>query len=243
MELLPTFGVNSELSREEFVRKLIYVRVQGEYGGVDNLGKSKLGFLLGCQISQYIHLGNTPFPSYKVKISECDFESAVKVGMSSGCFVARWCDKQTAGHHLIPVPTRCSTSPRKSRHYLKISCWNCCGFSSSLPYLESLFENGSRVLVLSELWLWPYEMHKLDDIHPEYEAVGKSDKGLTESREGGRGCGGIGLLWHKSVAATPISGINSDRVCGIRCMMYDGENSLMSVIGVYLPCLELGVDC
>ena len=25
--------------------------------------------------------------------------------------------------------------------------------------------------------------------------------------------------------------------------MNDGENLLMSVIGVYLPCLDLGVDC
>ena len=26
-------------------------------------------------------------------------------------------------------------------------------------------------------------------------------------------------------------------------MVDDGENSLLSVIGVYLPCLDLGVDC
>ena len=25
--------------------------------------------------------------------------------------------------------------------------------------------------------------------------------------------------------------------------MNDGDSSLMSVIGVYLPCLDLGVDC
>ena len=27
------------------------------------------------------------------------------------------------------------------------------------------------------------------------------------------------------------------------CMVDDGDNSLMSVIGVYLPCLDLGVVC
>ena len=86
-------------------------------------------------------------------------------------------------------------------------------------------------------------MHKLNEINPEYEMVGKSDSRLTEERDGGRGCGGIGLLWHKSVAATPISGITLDWICGIRCTVDDGENLLMSVIGVYLPCLDLlGVD-
>ena len=40
-----------------------------------------------------------------------------------------------------------------------------------------------------------------------------------------------------------ISDINSDQLCGIRCTKDDGENSLMSVIGVYLTCLDFGVDC
>ena len=83
----------------------------------------------------------------------------------------------------------------------------------------------------------------MNEINPDYEVVGKSDSRLMEERNGGRGCGGIGLLWHKSVAATPISGITSDRICGIRRTVDDGGNSLMSVIGVYLPCLDLGVDC
>ena len=98
-------------------------------------------------------------------------------------------------------------------------------------------------MVLSEHWLWPYELHRLNEIDEEYEAVGKSDCRLTEEREGGRGCGGIGILWHSSIAATPISGINSDRVIGIRFSMDDGDRSVVSVIGVYLPCLDQGVDC
>ena len=52
-----------------------------------------------------------------------------------------------------------------------------------------------------------------------------------------------GILWHRSIAATPISGINSDRVIGIRFSMDDGDRSVVSVIGVYLPCLDQGVDC
>ena len=63
--------------------------------------------------------------------------------------------------------------------------------------------------------------------------MGKSDCRLTEEREGGRGCGGIGILWHRSIAATPISGINSDRVIGIRFSMDDGDKSVVSVRGVF----------
>ena len=73
--------------------------------------------------------------------------------------------------------------------------------------------------------------------------MGKSDSRLTDIAAGGRSYGGICLLWHKNIAATPISGINSDRICGIRFTEDDRERSMMSVIGVYLPFLEQGVDC
>ncbi len=53
----------------------------------------------------------------------------------------------------------------------------------------------------------------------------------------------MGILWHKSIAVTPISGINSDRICGIRFSVDDGNASLISVIAVYLPCLDQGFDC
>ena len=76
-----------------------------------------------------------------------------------------------------------------------------------------------------------------------YEAVRKSDSRLMEEKDGGSGCGDIGLLWHKSIAATPISGIGSDWICGVCFTVGDGDNSLMSVICVYPPCLDQGVDC
>ena len=90
-----------------------------------------------------------------------------------------------------------------------------------------------------------HDLHKLNDINDEYDAVGKSDCRLTEDRDGGKGCGGIGILWHKSIAASPIPGIGSDRMCGIRFSMVDGNNSAVSVIGVYLwpePMLRQGYD-
>ena len=121
--------------------------------------------------------------------------------------------------------------------------WNCRGLSTSLPYLDHLIHKGSKILVLSEHWLWPNDLHTLNDIIQEFDAIGKADNRLMEEGDGDRGCGGVGMIWHNSIAAIPISGINSDRVCGIRFKMNDDDQSLMSVIGVYLSCLDVGVDC
>ena len=44
-------------------------------------------------------------------------------------------------------------------------------------------------LVLRVLDARPYELHRLNEIDEEYEAVGKSDSRLTEEREGGGAVG------------------------------------------------------
>ena len=99
------------------------------------------------------------------------------------------------------------------------------------------------MLVLSEHWLWPFELGKLEQISGEYEATEKADGRLTEEAEGGRGFGGIGILWHKSIGATPDGGIFSDQICGIRFSVDHGNRLVMSTIWVYLPCLDQGLDC
>ena len=82
-------------------------------------------------------LVSTPFTSYKVKIRECDVDLAVEVGKIFGCFVVKWYDKQVASHRSNTVSSGCGpTSSRKPRPYLNISCWNCRGLSSSVPYIE-----------------------------------------------------------------------------------------------------------
>ena len=70
----------------------------------------------------------------------------------------------------------------------------------------------------------------------------KLDSRLTDVVHDGRGYDGIGSLWHKNIATTLISRINSDRICGIRYTVDDGDRSILSVIGLYLPCLDQGVD-
>ncbi len=66
-----------------------------------------------------------------------------------------------------------------------MTSWNCRGLSSSLPYLQELMAEGSKVLALCEHWLWPYELCKLNQVSDEYEAVGKADSRLTDTANGG----------------------------------------------------------
>ena len=88
------------------------------------------------------------------------------------------------------------------------------------------------------------EIYKLNELHPDFQGLGKTDSRLTETSEScARGCGGVGILWKRSLDVTPISEIQSDRICGVRIKsMANTNESWISIIGVYLPCLDLGVD-
>ena len=72
-------------------------------------------------------------------------------------------------------------------------------------------------MILSEHWLWPYELHKLNEVGTLYQGSGKFDSRLTDTSDTttARRCGGVGMLWKKSPVASEISNINSDRICGI----------------------------
>lgn len=128
-----------------------------------------------------------------MKILESNLQVAIDSKRRHGCFVDRWCaqtsERRLQGSHLT---ASVESAGRRSRSgtQMYVSCWNYHGLSTSLPYLNSLLKEGSKIVLLSEHWLWPYELHRLSEIDEEYEAVGKSDSRLTEEREGGRGCGG-----------------------------------------------------
>ena len=39
---------------------------------------------------------------------------------------------------------------------------------------------------------------------------------FSEWYDAGRGCGGVAVLWHRDLDATPIGDIGSDQTCGIQ---------------------------
>ena len=74
------------------------------------------------------------------------------------------------------------------------------------------------------------------EVHPDFDGVGVASRRLHENREAGKGvvvC--VGMIWHKSDS---ISGIESDRICGIIIRESEGTDSFLTVIGVYLPHLN-----
>ena len=119
--------------------------------------------------------------------------------------------------------------------------WNYRSLSSGEPYIHQLAECGNDVIVVGEHWLWPYETERLANIHPAFSADVKTDRRLTEESTLRRGCGGIGIMWRKTLDATPIPSISSDSICGLSIRSSDQE-TVFSVIGVYLPCADLGVE-
>ena len=82
------------------------------------------------------------------------------------------------------------------------------------------------VIALCEHWLWPFDLPKLDQLHPDYIGFGRSDKRLTSESNLTKGCGGVGLIWKKSIAAVPLS-IDSDRICGVQLEL---DDCLMTVL-------------
>ena len=105
-----------------------------------------------------------------------------------------------------------------------VHCWS---LSLATPYLRKLIDEGSMIIVVMEHWLWPYELHRLNEILPDYTTSAISDKCLSSTSKLVRGCGGVAILWHKSLTIIPVD-TNSDHYCAIQV------RSIISIVGVYL---------
>ena len=59
-----------------------------------------------------------------------------------------------------------------------------------------------------------------------------ADKRLNLDSSVVRGCSSIGIIWNKQLKATPIVGINSNRICAVTI---GSTTCSILVVGVYLP--------
>ena len=80
--------------------------------------------------------------------------------------------------------------------------------------------------------MWPFELHKIQNIHPNMTGTTIADNRLNLDCNLTRGCGGIGIIWNEQLKAVPVVGINSDRICAVTI---DSASTSFLVIGVYLP--------
>ena len=65
-------------------------------------------------------------------------------------------------------------------------------------YIEHLADNHD-IIIISEHWLWPFELHKMKSIHPHMIGAATADCRLSPECNLIRGCGGIGIIWNKSL--------------------------------------------
>ena len=157
-------------------------------------------------------------------------------------FADLWKSRSTAPSPVTTHPHCIDPDPSIANRTLslKITSWNCRDLSSSIPYLNNLISDGSDIIVISEHWLWPFELHRLNEIHPDYCGHGLADSRLTSSSEG-RGYGGVGIIWRRDLDVSVVHATTSDRLCSIR-LAHQSSGSTLTVIGVYLPCQDLGID-
>ena len=88
--------------------------------------------------------------------------------------------------------------------------WNCRGLRLSVPYIQSLLNEDIKILTLTENWLWLYQLHDLNNIHPCFLASGSYVKRLHEQAKWTRGCESVGIFWHRSLCVSWLE-ISSDR--------------------------------
>ena len=117
---------------------------------------------------------------------------------------------------------------------INISCWNCRGLVTSIPYLKELMKE-SDVISLSEHWLQPNRLCILNEISDDFNVISRSSKYADSSNFGyKRGQGGVALFWRKTIKGiSPITNSINDRICGIRYQSNGGR--LINIYSLYLP--------
>ena len=79
-------------------------------------------------------------------------------------------------------------------------------------------------------------LSSLNGIHPDFDGYGVSDSRLNEHSELVCGGGGVGLMWRKSLHATPLTNLGSDRICAIQLSLTSSlQRTSMHIICAYLP--------
>ena len=98
----------------------------------------------------------------------------------------------------------------------------------------NLTSQSADVILIQEHWLWPYELFKLLSYLPEFTITGKSDHRLTESSVLSRGCGGVRVLWRKSLdIGISRKSSTSDRMCCIDIPLNCQPPVTLTIINIY----------
>ena len=189
--------------------------------------------MLGCPIHEAQSLREGPRKSFKVKINKDHLLVALSSSQGKNHRVRLW--KPRSVLSTSPTTTSPTHESAMQTRKLNISSWNARGLKNSVPYMQVL-SNTSDIILIQEHWLWPFELHSLSSILSGFTAHGLCDRRLNETFELLRGCGGIAILWKKSIAAHPIHlNIDNDRICGIELLLENHIIKKLLVFNIYFP--------
>ena len=108
------------------------------------------------------------------------------------------------------------------------------GFDVAVPYLRQLIGK-YQIICVSEHWLYKNQLYKFDEVDERVKSISHaSNRSPAEMYGCGRGQGGVGIFWDKSIGGiTPIHDITHDRFCGIR--LQNKNNTVINIFAVYMP--------
>ena len=202
--------------------------------------------LLQCPILNYVIILEVPVTVLKVKIKKCYLYTALST-TNDNIIVCIWKARQSMNNKTYTTTYNNLYStcqhPVSAHHKLKLTTWNCRGLTSGEPYIHELANKGSNIIVVTEHWLWPYETKRLSEVHPDFAAECTTDSRLHENSDLIRGCGGVGVMFRKSLHVSPISSVSSDCICGIQIHLTSPDPQCITVLGVYLSCADQKHGC
>ena len=120
---------------------------------------------------------------------------------------------------------------------VKFLTFNSTGLGPGKPEFirDALTSLNIDIALFQETWLLPGTLKRLSDISDHYSSYGISSVDNNDILSG-RPYGGLGILWHKSLAhkvkICPLRDSKSKRLCAVEFNM---DNELLLVLNAYLP--------
>ena len=87
-------------------------------------------------------------------------------------------NSQTLYRHISTQMADANKLTSSAPPLISIAAWNCRGLATGLPYVEFLADLHD-IVVLSEHWLWPFELSKLCEAYPNTCGHAVADSHLT----------------------------------------------------------------
>ncbi|KAJ2937577.1 hypothetical protein O0L34_g12975 [Tuta absoluta] len=115
---------------------------------------------------------------------------------------------------------------------LHIITVNCKSLRRNWKFVSDLC-NDNDVILLQETWLLPTDLHILQNLHPECDAIGSSSVDTAAGPLVGRPYGGMAIIYKKSLKITSTLLCDSTRLSAVEIALSSQHKLLL--INVYMP--------